>query len=638
MDGPGKCGFRDLSLKSAFEKQSHSLLPWSGPVNVTAAVLLFVAITVALFNSEDPVTGYGFLYVVPIVMLALQYGAPGAIVATVATFVAWMVWNLTGDEPVSLVGSLIRIVAIGGTAALVVAIDATQIRSTMRLSESDALLRAISENMPDALYVIDEDGRYGFVNEAAARLVGKTPDELIGARYVEQLPTETVTDLETLRPGATANPAVSGRVDRVSFPDGDRVFRSVTGPVYVKETGRQGIFVMSQDITTERRRETYNRIQQRIAERLVAGPAIGQLPPIVLDELVSVHEISWGAYWHRDEEGVFHCLTVRGENPEVAVGDRREGLEMPGPFRLSWREPRGDRGGPTALVPVGPDGVAMVAYCSPVDDTEEIARIFKPTILLLDGYVERTRLAKEAERTKNEFFGLVSHELRTPLTSIIGYAELLGETEALSEQAGRFVEVIERNARRELRLVQDLLLLVRLEGGSFVLEREATDLQALVEGSCDIVRPQADLAGVKIESTLDETGPLWIDPHRIGQAVDNLLTNAIKFSDAGTVVHVRLNAEGETATIEVEDEGMGVSPEELKRLFDRLFRTRSAVESQIQGTGLGLTIVKSVVEAHEGSVSVRSVEGQGTTFSIELPVQRPPKAEMSLAASGEENQ
>jgi signal transduction histidine kinase len=143
---------------------------------------------------------------------------------------------------------------------------------------------------------------------------------------------------------------------------------------------------------------------------------------------------------------------------------------------------------------------------------------------------------------------------------------------------------------------------------------------------------------VKIESTLDETGPLWIDPHRIGQAVDNLLTNAIKFSDAGTVVHVRLNAEGETATIEVEDEGMGVSPEELKRLFDRLFRTRSAVESQIQGTGLGLTIVKSVVEAHEGSVSVRSVEGQGTTFSIELPVQRPPKAEMSLAASGEENQ
>ncbi len=142
----------------------------------------------------------------------------------------------------------------------------------------------------------------------------------------------------------------------------------------------------------------------------------------------------------------------------------------------------------------------MVAYRSRVPDPETIEAVFKPTMLMVSNYIERTLLAQESERTKNDFFGLISHELRTPLTSIIGYTELLEEIEAesLSPRAQKFIEVIDRNARRELRLVQDLLLLVRLEGGSFTLEREATDLAALVEQSCEIVRPQAEARGVAV--------------------------------------------------------------------------------------------------------------------------------------------
>lgn len=627
-----------MSLKSVFEKQPHSLLPWSGTVNVVAAAFLYVAITLALFRSDDPATGYGFLFVLPLVLLALQHGARGAFAGTGVAFALFMVWNVSGEQDIGLVGSLIRLVALVATAALVAVIDASQVRSSRRLSETDALLRAISENLPDALYVIDEEGRYGFVNEAAARLVGRRPEELVGKPFLDALPEETARAMGPLSREAAASPAAVGRIDRVSFPDGDRVFRSVTGPICVEELGRQGIFVMSQDITTEHRHEVYHRIQQRIAERLVEGPPIGQLPTLVLTELAGVEEIAWAAYWHRDEDGGFRCFAVAGPSPEVAVGDRRDDLEMPGPFRVSWRQARGNRRGPTALVPVGADGVAMIAYDEPVEDTEAIADIFKPTIMLLDGYVERTRLAIETERTKNEFFGLVSHELRTPLTSIIGYVELLAEVEGdqLSPSARRFLEVIDRNARRELRLVQDLLLLVRLEGGSFVLEQEFSDLRELVEGSCEIVAPQAEAAGVVIETDLEETGELWIDPHRIGQAVDNLLTNAIKFSDPGASVRVRLRAEDGWASIEVKDEGMGVAPDELERLFERLYRARGAVDKQIQGTGLGLTIVKSVIEAHGGRVSVRSEVGEGTTFTMELPVERQPEAEVSLLAAGEE--
>ncbi len=278
----------------------------------------------------------------------------------------------------------------------------------------------------------------------------------------------------------------------------------------------------------------------------------------------------------------------------------------------------------------------MIAYTGEVPDPETIDRIFKPTILMLDGYVERTRLRKETERTQNEFFGMISHELRTPLTSIIGYADLLAELErdSMSERAQQFVEVISRNAHRELRLVQDLLLLVRLEAGTFSLERDVGDLRAIVEQSCEAVRPQAGRGDIGLDVSLADTGEIWGDAHRLGQAVDNLLTNAVKFSEPGDVVHVRLEADGEHASIEVEDEGIGVAEEEVDKLFDRLFRASSAVSNQIQGTGLGLTIVKSVIEAHGGKVSVRSRSGEGTCFRIELPLTRPPQPSAPEPVSG----
>ena len=131
---------------------------------------------------------------------------------------------------------------------------------------------------------------------------------------------------------------------------------------------------------------------------------------------------------------------------------------------------------------------------------------------------------------------------------------------------------------------------------------------------------------MELRLSLDETGDVWADSHRIGQAVDNLLTNAVKFSESGDTVRVALEAGAEGFALEVEDEGIGVAADEVDKLFDRLFRASSAVSNQIQGTGLGLTIVKSVIEAHGGTISVRSEEGQGTCFRLELPRLTRPQA------------
>ena len=172
---------------------------------------------------------------------------------------------------------------------------------------------------------------------------------------------------------------------------------------------------------------------------------------------------------------------------------------------------------------------------------------------------------RDAERLKDEFFGLISHELRTPLTSIIGYTELLAEieTENLSPQGRRFVEVIERNSRRELSLVGDLLLLTRITAGTFEIEVGRADLGEIASVTVEAARPAATKAGVEL--VLDAPAGLVAegDPHRLGQVVENLLSNAIKFTPSGGRVTVAIEPAGHGIALEVADTGIGIAEDDL---------------------------------------------------------------------------
>jgi signal transduction histidine kinase len=241
---------------------------------------------------------------------------------------------------------------------------------------------------------------------------------------------------------------------------------------------------------------------------------------------------------------------------------------------------------------------------------------------LLTELLRRRHAESEAERLKDEFFGMVSHEMRTPLTSIIGYTELLGDFEAenLSKQGRGFLEVIERNARREMRLVGDLLALVRIEAGSFSVEPEVIELTAVARASADAALPRAEAEKLKLTANLEEIPSSLGDPHRLGQVIDNLLTNAIKFTPEDGEVVLSLRREGGIAVLEVADTGIGIPADEKEKLFERLYRASSATDRHIPGLGLGLTITKAIVEAHEGRISVESEIGEGTTFRVELPL------------------
>jgi signal transduction histidine kinase len=234
---------------------------------------------------------------------------------------------------------------------------------------------------------------------------------------------------------------------------------------------------------------------------------------------------------------------------------------------------------------------------------------------------QNTRL-RELDRLKDELVATVSHELRTPLTSILGYLELILEDgDELSEEHRNFVEVIDRNARRLLGLVGDLLFIARIDAGGLQLEVDVVDLEGLARECVEAQRPRAEQAGLSLELTSEEVAPMHGDRARLGQLLDNLVSNAIKFTPTGGRVDVRLCQADGTALLEVADTGIGIPDDEQGRLFERFFRSSTATESAIQGTGLGLAISKAIAEAHGGTISAESQEGVGTTFRVELPLE-----------------
>ena len=235
--------------------------------------------------------------------------------------------------------------------------------------------------------------------------------------------------------------------------------------------------------------------------------------------------------------------------------------------------------------------------------------------------IDETRTI-EAARMKDEFVGMISHELRTPLSSILGYLDLLRDDPAhpLSDEQLQFLGVAERNARRLLRLVGDLLFTAQAESGQFPLDVQPIDLAPLVRASIDSARPSAEAAGVELVAEVP-AAPVRVvaDPVRIGQAVDNLVANAIKFTRRDGHIVVGLGVDDSAATISVRDTGIGIPPDEVDRLFTRFFRARTATHNAIPGVGLGLNITKAIVTAHGGWMDVTSTEGVGTEFRIALP-------------------
>jgi signal transduction histidine kinase/DNA-binding response OmpR family regulator len=235
--------------------------------------------------------------------------------------------------------------------------------------------------------------------------------------------------------------------------------------------------------------------------------------------------------------------------------------------------------------------------------------------------VEALKAAAEgASRAKDEFLSTLSHELRTPLNAIVGWAGLLRSGAVPPEQRARALETVERNARVQARLIEEMLDLSRIEQGKLVLSVGPVEMVRVVEAAIDAVRPAADAKGVRLQPVLDSHATIVGDPDRLQQIVWNLLSNAIKFTPKGGRVQIRLHRAQSFVEVAVADNGQGIDPTFLPHVFDRFRQGDASFTRKAGGLGLGLAIVRSLVELHGGNVSAASDgTGRGATFIVRLP-------------------
>ena len=275
---------------------------------------------------------------------------------------------------------------------------------------------------------------------------------------------------------------------------------------------------------------------------------------------------------------------------------------------------------------------ALCVYGDRVEDPEDtVLALLGGLAAQIGQYVERRRaeeLAIELARTKDEFLAMVTHELRNPLAAITGTASLLDEEldELPPDEQRHYLRVIARNAERLSVMAEDLLDLARLESGQLAIDPTDTEL-------CEIIRQAlhaAEAAGkdLTVTARLPQRLELYADPGRLRQVADNLVSNAVKYTPAGGSITVTARADdsGQKIVWTVADTGIGIPVAERPRLFRRFYRASTALDRRIPGTGLGLVIVRTIIERHHGSINLVEHPGPGTTFAIELPVGTRPAA------------
>ena len=399
-------------------------------------------------------------------------------------------------------------------------------------------------------------------------------------------------------------------------------------------------------------REAGLRIREPLAEADVLSQAKDALRQIVLADRVLVlllgengllrtiagtePEPWWragGLRWSGDLAEWLRRL-LRGQRSWVTQDVRAEPGEVP----QQWRETLPALGvGSLIVTPFG-RGPELLGLCvlgrtaeghpwsaGEVDAVESIVADLGRGLNHARLYEAEARLVEKlqaVDAAKTDFFATVSHELRSPLTTIEGYLELMADDEEhpLPAEQRHMAEVIERSARRLHTLIEDVFTLAKLESGAFAAEARPVDVAPVVAGAVEAILPSAADKRVSITAPCADSGlVVQGDPGQLERVMINLLSNAVKYTPADGAVSVSATASNGSVVIAVSDTGIGIPEAEQPRLFSRFFRASNAVAGEISGTGLGLAIVRTIVASHNGTISVESREGNGTTFTVELP-------------------
>jgi|RhiMethySRZTD1v2_1073278.scaffolds.fasta_scaffold16444_7 PAS domain S-box-containing protein len=266
------------------------------------------------------------------------------------------------------------------------------------------------------------------------------------------------------------------------------------------------------------------------------------------------------------------------------------------------------------------EGTEVVGTITIIEDVSERVATERELRAQITASEAARRTAEAASRVKDEFLATLSHEIRTPLNAVLGWTRILKSRNLDAATLNRAIEVIDRNASAQLTLVSDLLDMSRIATGKLRLEVAPVDLEPVALAAVDVIKPAADAKGVHIETDLQRVPPVNGDADRLSQVIWNLLSNAVKFTEQGGTITVALTVQNGHVMLAVSDTGQGIDPKFLPHVFERFTQSDSSASRRHGGLGLGLALVRELVELHGGTVRVASAGlGLGTTFSVDFP-------------------
>jgi PAS domain S-box-containing protein len=376
---------------------------------------------------------------------------------------------------------------------------------------------------------------------------------------------------------------------------------------WISEHSNQGVLVTDTDLSI--------RFCNRLIERWTGKKASDIVGASLLDVFPEIESRGFADYYR---------AALAGESRVLSHGLHKYLLSTRNPGRTSTDPSQTKQSGRIAALEHGGNIIGTITVIEDVTERvereAELSRRLEEREKLLASELEARRLAEDNSRVKDEFLATVSHEIRSPLNAIRGWTLILrGEPD--QETLRHALDTIDRNVVSQSQIIEDLLDISRMVSGQLKLEMQPIDLVDVVAAAVDNISPTAEAKEVEVVTTL-EPSPIFVtgDGDRIQQVLWNLLSNAIKFTPAGGSVKVSVRADSDSAELVVRDDGIGIPNDFLPFVFDRFRQADGGKKRRHGGLGLGMSIVKNLVEMHDGSISVQSPgEGQGTAFTIKIP-------------------
>lgn len=471
------------------------------------------------------------------------------------------------------------------------------------IEESKKRQKALVDNAVDVICSIDANDVFTMVSPASERVWGYRDSELVGKSLtdilVEEDIEETLQCLDTIKKVESTVPVEN----RVRCPDGKII--NVLWSVYWSES-EETLYCVAHDITARKMVEKVLKESEEHTRQMMEGLPVGLLVIDSNGKIQLANHKTQQMFGLKSSELVGKNLsTLLKSNDNVDQSEWMKELISSASGHV------------LELVAVKQNGAEF-----PVELSSSETFVTQRALHLVAMLDVSER--HEIERLKREFVAMVSHDLKTPLSSVRGMLVLLsaGAAGELPAKAGPMVKTAEGQLERLIKLINDLLDVQKMEAGKFQINIEEVSIRSILEQSYDAVEQVADQNEVTLE-IFGGDERVNADPDRIIQVVVNLLSNAIKFSPKGSQVDMRIVKDPEFVEVQVEDRGRGIKEEFREAIFERFKQVEASDATEKKGTGLGLAICKMIIEEHHGTIGVRSVEGEGSTFWFRLPKKAP---------------